>query len=144
MNEYKILNKLKYKMLENKHDGFNIGAVVLDKKNVILNYGFNSYVKTHTRMLHNPLYNTHQIFVHAECDAIYGLNYKVVPYTIIICRLNKKNEFMNAKPCAGCYLEIKNAGIRHVYYTNENGELTLLDTTVPTDEYGDVKKERTA
>lgn len=141
MNEYRILNKLKLRMLENKHTGFNIGAVVLDKKNSILNYGFNSYIKTHTRMYYNPLYNTHQIFVHAECDAIYGVNYKVEPYSIIICRLNKKNEFMNAKPCAGCYLEIRQAGIKKIYYTNELGELTLLDNDIAVDTYGEIKKQ---
>ena len=136
MNEYKILEKLRVKMLEQRHSGFNMGAVVLDKKGCVLNYGFNSYVKTHTRMLYNPMYNCEQIFVHAECDAIYGVNYKVEPHTIIVCRLNRRGEYMIAKPCQGCYLEIKKANIKKIYYTNENGELTLIDSRLTVEEYG--------
>lgn len=122
-------------MISNNHHGFNVGAVVLDKKGCILNYGFNSYVKTHTRMLYNPMYNDHQIFVHAECDAIYGVNYKVEPHTIIVCRLNKKGKFMNAKPCPGCYLEIKKANIKKIFYTTESNELTLIDSRLSIEEY---------
>lgn len=137
MNEYKILEKLRVNMLEHKHPGFNIGAVVLDKKGCILSYGFNSYVKTHTRMLYNPMYNDHQVFVHAECDAIYRVNYKVEPHTIIICRLNKKGGYMVAKPCVGCYLEIKKANIKNIYYTNSSNELTLMDSRLTVEEYGE-------
>lgn len=135
MNEYKLLNKLKTRMIENKHEGYNVGSLVLDKKGCILSYGFNSYVRTHARMVLNPKYNNFQIFVHAECDAIYSVNYKCTPHTLIVCRLNKQNEFMNAKPCEGCYLEIKKAGIKHVYYTDQNGDLTLLDLSIDVEEY---------
>jgi len=135
MNEYKILTKLQYKTAMNRHDGFNIGAVVVDRQGCILSYGFNSYHKTHPSMIKNVYYNDHQIFVHAECDALYSVDPKTQPFAIIICRLNKKNEFMNAKPCTGCYLEILKSGIKRIYYTNFEGELTLINAKTPVELY---------
>lgn len=135
MNEFKILSKLIEKTTLCTHNGYRIGAVIVDKKGSVLSYGFNSYVKTHPKMLYNPHFSEFQIFVHAEADAIYHLGYKTDPYTLIVCRLSKSNQVMNAKPCIGCYSEIKRSSIKKVYYTNEKGDLVLLNLKTNIEEY---------
>lgn len=127
MNEYKLLNRLVEKLKSKPSIRYNVGAVIVDRKGNILSYGFNSYVKTHPRMVYNKFFNEHQIFVHAEADAFYKLPYGSEPHTLIVCRLNKANELMNAKPCIGCFNEIQQSSIKKVYYTNVNKELALLD-----------------
>jgi tRNA(Arg) A34 adenosine deaminase TadA len=114
-------------------DGYNVGAVVLDRRGCVLNYGFNSYIKTHPRMKHNHYYTEWQIFVHAECSALY--NCKQEPYSMIICRLDKAGNPQMSKPCIGCFSEIKKSSLKRVYYTNENNELVLLDIEKSLEEY---------
>ena len=57
--------KLKDFLLQNMHDGYNLGAAVLDKGGGILGWGFNSYVKTHPKMCLNKHYRVEQVFIHA-------------------------------------------------------------------------------
>ncbi len=126
MNEYKLLNKLRTNLLQRDYTGYNVGAFILDKRGSIISEGYNSYVKTHPRMIQNPHYNIHQIFVHAECDALYKMPFGSKPYAMIVCRINKRGDFKLSKPCIGCYHEILTFNIRKVYYTTNNGELTIL------------------
>jgi deoxycytidylate deaminase len=135
MNEYKILNRLKNEMIKRRHEKYNVGAVIVDKKGRVLSYGFNSYVKTHPSMLQNKYYRKDQVYVHAECDAIYRLLDTQIPYAMFVCRINKKNNFVLSKPCSGCYYEILNTEIKQVFYTNDNEELLLLDLTVSIEEF---------
>jgi len=135
INSYRYLNKLKEKMIEHTHEKYNMGAIVLDKKGKILTYGFNSYTKTRPQMFRNKYYNPYQIWTHAECDALSKLNQKQKPYYMIITRLNTKENFNLAKPCKGCFLEIKKHGIKQVFYTNKNNELVILDLNIKMEDY---------
>lgn len=135
MNEFKLLTRLVEKTKLYTHEGYRVGALIVDRRGSILSYGFNSYVKTHPRMVYNKFYNEWQIFVHAEADALYSMGYKTEPYAMIVCRLSKANELMNAKPCIGCYSEIRQSAIKRVYYTNQEGELVLLNLKVNVEEY---------
>ena len=135
MTPQKALIKLRSLLLDNLHEGYNLGAVILDKRGCILNWGFNSYIKTHPAMVLNRYYRVEQIFVHAECDAIYSMSDKVTPHTMVIARINQHGDFLCAKPCVGCYSEIQKSGIKRVFYTESSGELAELDTSVSIDEY---------
>ena len=135
MTTQKALSKLRQLLLDNRHEGYNLGAVILDKRGCILNWGFNSYIKTHPAMVFNRYYRVEQIFVHAECDAIYSMSDKVTPYTMIIARINQRGDFLCAKPCVGCYSEIQKRGIKQVFYTEQDGSLTKLDLSVDIDFY---------
>lgn len=126
MNEYKLLKRLQNNLKKRSGITYNVGAFIVDKSGFVISEGYNSYVKTHPRMLENPLYNDHQIFVHAECDAIYKLPRDSKPFAMIVCRINKQGKIMLSKPCAGCYHEILTNNIRKVYYISVDGTLTIL------------------
>ena len=131
---HKHFNTLRKALLENPHDGYNLGAIVLDKHGQIISWGFNSYIKTHPAMVYNKYYRAEQIFVHAECDALYSMSEKLTPHTMYIARINSKGEFRDARPCVGCYHEIKQRGIKRVYYTTRDG-FESLDLAVDVEEY---------
>jgi deoxycytidylate deaminase len=133
MKEYNHLKRL-VKILKTRNERFNTGAVLLDKKGNLINYGFNSYVKTNPNMVSNPYYHECKIFVHAECDALYKCK-QTSPHILIVARLSKNNTLMNSKPCIGCYYEILNSSVKKVYYTNKKGNLELLNLTVPIEDY---------
>lgn len=135
MTPQKALSKLRSLLLDNLHEGYNLGAVILDKRGCILNWGFNSYIKTHPAMVLNRYYRVEQIFVHAECDAIYSMSDKVTPYTMIIARINQHGDFLCAKPCVGCYSEIQKKDIKQVLYTEQDGYLSTLNMGIPIDTY---------
>ena len=130
----KHFSALRKALLENPHDGYNLGAIVLDKHGQIISWGFNSYIKTHPAMVYNKYYRAEQIFVHAECDALYSMSEKLTPHTMYIARINSKGEFRDARPCVGCYHEIKQRGIKRVYYTTRDG-FESLDLAVDVEEY---------
>jgi deoxycytidylate deaminase len=139
MNEYKILNDLRDKMV-NRPDKdtlrFNMGAVLLSKSGTVLSLGLNSYTKSHPRIVLNPNYNEFKLYLHAECAAIYKNHKDNKPYAMIIARLGEDNEFRLAKPCLGCYSEIKAIPtIKRVYYTNSEGGLILMDLKVSIEDY---------
>jgi len=46
---------------------------------------------------------------------------------MIIARLTKSGLVKLAKPCVGCFDAISQSNLKKVYYTNDEGELTLLD-----------------
>ena len=132
----KYFKSLHEVLLKNPHEGYNIGAVVLDRHGQIISWGFNSYIKTHPAMVYNKYYRAEQIFVHAECDALYSMSPKLTPYSMYIMRINGRGEYRNAKPCAGCYCEILKYGVKRVYYTGIEG-YEELDLGVDIEEYGE-------
>lgn len=113
---------------------YNVGACIIDKKGQILSFGTNSYSKTHPIMVKNPYYKEEQIFVHAEVQAIMNCK-NPNPYMMIVCRLDRSETIRIAKPCIGCYSLIKKSKLKKVYFTNMEGELSLLNTNIPIDEY---------
>jgi len=42
---------------------------------------------------------------------------------IIVIRINKKLQLRNSRPCKDCIDELKQIGIRKVYYSNDNGDI---------------------
>ena len=133
---HKHFNTLRKALLENPHEGYNLGAIVLDKHGQIISWGFNSYIKTHPAMVYNKYYRAEQIFVHAECDALYSMSPKLTPHTMYIARINGAGEFRNARPCVGCYSEILKYGLKRVYYSASDG-FEVLDLGVDVEEYGE-------
>ncbi len=126
MNYYGVLNRLRKLIIMRRHQLFNVGAVIISRKGAPLSYGFNSYIKTHPKMLLNKNYSEGKIFVHAECDALYKLHKGESAYAIIVARIGAHNQFLLSRPCEGCWREIQSAGIKNVYYTNDNQELVLM------------------
>lgn len=94
------------------------------KKGNILSYGFNMMGDS----------KGVEPGIHAEHDAINKLKplerkKHLQSINILVIRLSKYNKIQNSKPCANC-IEImktlpekKGYRIRHIYYSNEHGEI---------------------
>jgi len=131
LREYRALERLR-RFLEDTSDfdddtkKFFVAAVTLDVKGQILSIRSNSY-KTHPRMVklsRSAQWGSKKIFLHAEVAALVSSQNKV--HTIIIARMRRDGSLAIARPCPICQLAIKEAKVKKVYFTNEQGELTLL------------------
>lgn len=100
---------------------YQLAAVVFKGKRII-SYGENSIRST--RRVHNK-YKNYETTLHAEqnalslCDKNFtqGLN-------ILVIRLNKNGGLAYAEPCEMCMKMIKHYGIKHVYFSLNDGTIT--------------------
>lgn len=101
----------------------NIGAAIV-KGNYVVSEGVNKN-KTHTlQHYHNiktsylaPIPN-----IHAEIDALIGSRYNDLSgCEIFVYRTMMDGTLGNCKPCRSCRDALSKAGVRHLYYTDENG-----------------------
>jgi deoxycytidylate deaminase len=103
-----------------KNRNFKVGAVLFKGKKLVAAKS-NSY-KTH------PLLSPYTNYpcLHAESYALisHGLD-NCEGLDLLAVRVRKSDgELVMAMPCKVCQEVIKEAGIRHVYYTNWKGEVT--------------------
>jgi deoxycytidylate deaminase len=60
--------------------------------------------------------------IHAELGCILGISRNITTGSdIYVCRINKRGEFRNSKPCAMCHEVLKHVGVKRVYYTGDKG-----------------------
>ena len=94
-------------------------------KNKIVATGVNKETKTHPlQAKFAEMVGLHEkIYLHAEISAL--ISNKSNADTIIVARLGGHggDELRNAKPCPVCSLALKHAGIRHIYYSTDDGFL---------------------
>jgi tRNA(Arg) A34 adenosine deaminase TadA len=94
----RILNKAieLASQLQNKKQ--RLCAIVTDKRNHILNIGFNNYNKTSVKQAYyaEKVGLSHKIFLHAEINCLSNIQGK--PHTIYIARINRKGEPVIALP----------------------------------------------
>lgn len=106
-----------------------VGAVVFMGKK-ILSFGFNSE-KT------DPLQKKYNSFrediddsrphkIHAEINALKKLkdaNIDLSRASIVVCRLSNTGtqKYAMARPCPACFEYIKECGLKHIYYTTDQG-----------------------
>ena len=91
-----------------------IGAVIFNKKQ-ILSFGHNSSQRA-VRHLH-PKFQRYPFSVHAEVDAIIKAKRDLKGATLLVIRVNPKNQFRLAKPCKKCMEYIEYIGIKKVFYS---------------------------
>ena len=100
-------------MKKSRRQEQNITAIIYDKKGNVLSIGKNSYIKTHPKQAAYAakvgLPEKH--FLHAEMAAIIKCRRLDKAHRILVTRINRAGEFVNAKPCPICALAIKEAGI---------------------------------
>lgn len=98
----------------------NITAIIYDKRGKVLSVGKNSYVKTHPKQAkHAKMVGLpEKEFLHAEVDAIIRCRDISKAHKILVTRINKSGNYANAKPCPICKSAIKEAGIKHVEWSN--------------------------
>lgn len=110
----------------NSSDGeFKVAAFLTDKRGNVLSKGVNSYTKTHPTQAEyaGRTGNEYRIYLHAEIAAL--VKSKKKPYAIYIARKFKNDEFALARPCPVCSLALKEAGVKKIVYTTDEGSITI-------------------
>ncbi len=99
-----------------------VGAVLL-KKNKVIATAVNLEKKSHPlqarfarRVGLGP-----KIFLHSEIHAL--IKAREDADTIVVARVNPQDKLRNSKPCLCCELAIKEAGVKNVYYSTDEGFL---------------------
>ena len=100
-----------------------IGAVII-KGNFIVSTGVNK-IKTHTQQhRHNMKYSfmAPTPRMHAEVDALISSRfYDLTGCEVFVYRENSDGGLANCRPCAACLGALTNAGVKHFYYTTDEG-----------------------
>jgi tRNA(Arg) A34 adenosine deaminase TadA len=99
------------------HKKQRLCAIVTDKRDRILNIGFNFYNKTSTTQAYyaEKVGLSNKIYIHAEIGALTNLHGK--PHTIYIARVSKNGQSLPSKPCPICQMAIRDAGIKEIITT---------------------------
>ena len=112
------------KIAESSPSRKKVGALLLNKNRVVAT-GVNKETKTHPiQAKFAEMVGLHEkIYLHAEISAL--ISNKSHADTIIVARLGGHggDELRNAKPCPVCSLALQHAGIKHIYYSTDDGFL---------------------
>ena len=91
-----------------------VGCVLFDKK-VILSKGHNTSQKS-SRKLH-PKFQRWPHSVHAEVDSILKARKDLKGSSLLVIRVNSKQQFRLSKPCLNCMKYIEYVGIKKIFYS---------------------------
>lgn len=98
-----------------------IGAVVFKGKKI--------YGSGHNEIRSSSISNKHKKWfnsLHAEQAALNKLDWDSLKgCSILVMRISKSGVIGNAKPCPICSKIIDYVGIKHVYFSNEKGEISF-------------------
>jgi deoxycytidylate deaminase len=102
---------------------FRHGAVLV-RRNTVISAGFNQY-KTHPNLVINITLD-YTPYLHAESHCLfkYGLD-NSSGCDMYVIRLKRDNSIGLSKPCENCHFFIREANLRKVYYTTNNGYKVL-------------------
>lgn len=100
-----------------------IGAVIV-RGNFVVSEGRNR-LKTHTFQHRSNIgsgYLAPVPNIHAEIDAlIRSGRHDLTGAEVFVYREFVSGELANCRPCLSCMRALKNAGVKHIYYTDESG-----------------------
>lgn len=110
--------------------GVHIGCAIVNKNRVI-GEGFNTY-KTHPMQKRfnafrkfNEMNNmSHVHALHAEIMALVSVKDEKIDWgkvEVYIYRKMRKRAFGMARPCPACMMALKLRGVKHIYYTSDDG-----------------------
>ncbi len=91
-----------------------IGAIISDKSKII-SRGYNHQQRSvkHLKKKFQRWIGT----VHAEVDAIIKAKTDLKNLSMLVIRVNNKNQLRLAKPCRWCMMYLEYVGIKKVYYS---------------------------
>ena len=145
MKEYRSLGSLQNYLIKMKDSvlkgssgdtKYVVGSFAYDKRGLLISRGLNSFTKTHPfqkkmadiagRDVSSERQHEYRIYLHAEISAL--VRAKKPVETLIVARIRHSDHSLAlARPCPVCIEAIKQAGVKKVYFTNDSGELVLLD-----------------
>ncbi len=97
-----------------------MGAVIFSKKRIISigrNYSCRSAKHLHPRFMR------WRGSIHAEADAIIKARRDLKGYSMLVVRVNNKDEFRLAMSCELCRNYLKYVSIKDLYYTTNEGTI---------------------
>jgi deoxycytidylate deaminase len=94
-----------------------VGSVIFNKSSYISS-GFNNPERAIKH--HLPKFRKFYNSVHAEVHAIINARKDLKGSSILVVRINKKNQFLLAKPCIYCQSYIEFVGIKKCFYSIPN------------------------
>ena len=103
----------------------NIGCVAV-YQGTIIGVGFNTN-KTHPMQKKYNRYRNGENFIpklHAEINCLNSIRYLDINFSkvkLYIYRKRKSAKYGMCRPCASCMAAIKDLGIKHIYYTTDEG-----------------------
>lgn len=110
------------KAAKQSEEEFRLGAV-LYKGGAILRTKPNSIKYVGYVAKHFPYVSTR----HAEVHVITGVPADILAIcSILVVRLDRKDNLVLAKPCEACQKVLANANIRRIYYSNDDGNIERL------------------
>ncbi len=64
--------------------------------------------------------------VHAEIGSVLGLAREATTGSdVYVCRINRKGQFRNSKPCSMCHEVLRHVGVKRVYYTTSENTIEM-------------------
>ena len=100
---------------------FRHGCVIYDKRGNIISTGFNK-VRFNSYL---SRYNYPKCLLHSESDAILKARCDLKGMNLLVIRLGK-HKLCNSKPCVHCMAMILECGVKHVYYSDIDGNIVEL------------------
>lgn len=107
---------IKIAVEEAKKSTFNpkVGAIIFNK-GIFVSSGHNYSHRSIKN--HHPKYRKSKYSIHAEVDTIIRAKTDLKGKSILVIRINNKDEFRLSKPCKWCYEYLKHVGIKKCYYS---------------------------
>lgn len=127
-SDYRYFSKARQVAEISDYAKTHVGCVAIYQGNIIA-LGCNSN-KTHpmqnyyNRYRMHPQQNYYSAKLHAEIsclNSIRGMDINFSKVKLYIYRTRIDQEFGLARPCPSCMAAIKDLGIRHIYYTSNDG-----------------------
>lgn len=97
---------------------------IIFKGNRILSTGFNE-IRYCSRL--EPKYKKWINSLHSEQMAILFSRFDLLRCSILVVRLNYKDQLVNSKPCPVCTGLINEVGIQKIYYSDNDGNIVLKE-----------------
>jgi deoxycytidylate deaminase len=121
--QMRYFNVAKTKCLESTHHSAMVGSCIV-KGNYVVSEGVNK-VKSHTVQFYldrSTNYYSKHANIHAEVSALVASGRRcVIGSEIYIYREDRNGDLANCRPCPSCMKAIRQAGIKHIFYTNVDG-----------------------
>lgn len=127
-NDFRYFDKARHAAMISDFNKTHIGCIAVYKDNII-GVGCN-LEKTHPmqkyynkyRMHPQKFYYSPKIHVEINClNSIRNLDINFSKVRLYIYRIRKDQDYGMSRPCPSCMAAIKDMGIKHIYYTTNDG-----------------------
>lgn len=127
-NDFRYFDKARHAAMISDFNKTHIGCIAVYKDNII-GVGCN-LEKTHPMQKYYNKYRMHpqksyyspKIYAEINClNSIRNLDINFAKVRLYIYRIRKDQDYGMSRPCPSCMAAIKDMGIKHIYYTTNDG-----------------------